>query len=332
LNTVDIPLYVDKIIDKANLNMPGRDEIEDEIYSVLKKSEGIVSEMCLSLLLSGGKRIRPLMVIYSGMCFSKLSRPMVVTAVSAELIHMASLVHDDIIDMADSRRGIGTINSMYGNHSAVLTGDFLFAKAFSILSSNKLIRSMEYLVDAIDQMCGGEINQARDIFKVGVTIEGYFKRIREKTGILISSCCKAGAAAAGVSDYFIGVMGDFGMNIGCAYQIIDDILDFIGDEKRLGKPTGMDLINGNITLPIIMLMKNKSCEHELKQIIRSKEITKNDISYIHDMLEKEGIIDETYRIAQKYIAMAKSSLNCIPDTPYRSMLLHMADRVIERDS
>jgi heptaprenyl diphosphate synthase len=191
---------------------------------------------------------------------------------------------------------------------------------------------MEYLVDAIEQMCNGEINQAMDIFRSGVTSEGYFKRIKEKTGILISSCCKAGAAAAGVSDYFIDLMGDYGMNIGSAYQIVDDILDFTGDEAKLGKPTCNDLINGNITLPVIILLSNKKYGDEIKQIIQSGNISRNDISYINEILKKQNIIDEVYMIAKEYIARAKSSLYNIPDTPYRTILFHMADRVIERES
>lgn len=331
MNIADVPMTMEKILNLAKLNMPGLEEIEDRIRSILAKADGIVKEMCMSLLMSGGKRIRPLIVIYSGMCFSELTPAMMFTAVASELIHMASLVHDDIIDSAESRRGIRTINSAYGNHFAVLAGDFLFAEAFSILSSHKLIKSMEYLVDAIREMCDGEINQAGDGFRMGVTMEDYFKRIRKKTGILISSCSKAGAAAAGASDYYIDLMDNYGTNLGNAYQIIDDILDFIGDEAKLGKPTGMDLLNGNITLPVIILMEDLKYGPLANEIIKSRNLTRQDVGKITEMLIKSGAIKKSYSIAQECIDKAKLSLSYVPDTPYKSMLIYMADKVINRN-
>lgn len=332
MKIVELPMSVDNILSYARLNMPGYDEIEERLSCILTNAEGIVKDMCLSLLSSGGKRVRPLLVVYSGLCFSEISQQVIYTAVASELIHMASLVHDDIIDLSESRRGRRTINSVYGNHSAVLAGDYLFAQAFSILSHHKLLSSMEYLVEAISQMCDGEINQAGDGFKLWISEDEYFNRIRKKTGILISSCCRAGSSSAGAPDHLVNAMGDYGMNVGYAYQIVDDILDFTGDEGKLGKPTGMDLINGNITLPVIMLLKHEEYRDKALRIIRQESMSHSDVNTITGMLKKSGAIDMAYDTAHKCIIRAKDSISRVRDSAYKSMLLYMADRAVSRDS
>jgi len=306
-------------------------DVEAEIREALRGAEGIIKDTCLSLLNSGGKRLRPLMVIYSGLCFSKLTREMIRTAAAAELIHMASLVHDDIIDKSDNRRGKATINKTYGNHAAVLAGDYIFAKAFSVLSSFKLLRGMEFLVEAIGEMCDGEVKQAADTFNASMTVEDYFSRIGKKTGVLISSCCKAGAAAANASDRDIEVMGEYGMNLGYAFQIIDDILDFTGDEEKLGKPKGMDLILGNITLPVILLMEDEKYGHYMRMRLEKGNIKDNEFDNILEVLNKTGYLKKAFSTAEKCVAKAKSSIYSVQDSPFRAVLLNMADSVIERE-
>jgi heptaprenyl diphosphate synthase len=162
-------------------------------------------------------------------------------------------------------------------------------------------------------------------------MEDYFKRIKKKTGILISSCSKAGAAAAGASDYHIGIMDNYGMNIGNAYQIIDDILDFTGDKTKLGKPTGMDLLNGNITLPVIILMEDPKYGPSAAKIIRSGNLTRHDIDNITEMLVNSGAIKKCYSIAEECIDKAKQNLSNVMESPYKSMLIYMADKVVNRD-
>lgn len=332
MDVMEVTAKNNKILDISTLNYPGISEVEEELKFVLYKSEGLIRDMCMSLLKSGGKRLRPLMVINSSLCFSDLNASIVETAVAAELIHMASLVHDDIIDVSESRRGMRTINSFFGNHAAVLTGDFLFAEAFSMLSSYKLIKSMGYLVAAIREMCDGEIKQAGDKFKTGVTISDYFNRIAKKTGILISSCCSAGAAAANASDSYIEAMNGFGMNVGYAFQIMDDILDFTGDPKKLGKPTGIDLKDGNITLPVILLLQDNYYGLWVKKIIEKQDISKCEIGYISELLNKTGAIKKSCEIARECINKAKSNISIIPSSIYKDILNEIADNVITREN
>lgn len=313
-------------------DFPGLMDVENALHSIFDQADGITRNACMALKNSGGKRIRPAMVILSGLCFSKLSENMINTGVAAELIHMASLVHDDVIDQSLSRRGRSTINAVYGNHCAVLTGDFLFARAFKILSSCKLIKSMEYLTNAISQMCDGEINQDRDSFNPDITVDDYLDRIGRKTGILISSCCTAGAAAAGADQIYIDILQGYGMDVGCAFQIIDDILDFTGDEAKLGKPTGMDIINGDITLPVIFLLEDSKNGMKMRRIIENRCINRESLKAINDMLCSSGAIDKAFDVARDLIGRAKQRVSLIPDSSYKPYLMDIADNVLMRNN
>lgn len=312
--------------------LPGIDDVERKLKNVVEDSEGIVGNMCVDLLCSGGKRLRPRLVIISGLCFSKLSSDMIDSAVAAEFIHMASLVHDDIIDKSDSRRGYKTLNSAYGNHAAVLAGDYLFAKAFSILSSRRLVKSMHYLVNAISEMCDGEINQMTDQFNSNVTIDDYFSRIAKKTAVLVSSCCCAGAASAGAPDDYIEVMNEYGMNIGYAFQIVDDILDFTGDSKITGKPSGSDIVNGNITLPVILLLNDENYGMKIRELINLKQITAESYLYIKELLIKTGAVEKAYDMAYKCVKYANTSIHPIPDSLYKEQFYSISNSILNRMS
>lgn len=307
----------------------GAEKVEERLQQILECSEGIIREECMHLLNSGGKRLRPMLVLLSGMCFSDLKYSLVDAAVAAELIHMASLVHDDIIDNSDSRRGMVTINSLFGNHAAVLAGDFMFAKSFEILSSISQVKCMKLMVEAIEEMSMGEINQAEDMFNTSVSEDRYFKRIMGKTGILLSSCCGAGAAAGGASESEIELLGKFGMNIGYAFQIVDDILDFTGDERLLGKPVGKDLMTGVITLPVIILLRNGNCE-DVKSIIQKGYIGREEFNYIRDCLMKYRVLEKTYEIARNFCKKASICLSSIPSSVCREKLMEIADKITAR--
>ena len=205
--------------------IPGIEAIEIELYNSLSGSQGTMREMCSHILNAGGKRIRPLLVLHSGLGFGTMSNHLVKAAVAAELIHMASLVHDDIIDNSSLRRSRPSINKIWGNQFAVLCGDYLFSKAFGIMSSNRLMRSMDLMVEAIQNMCEGEIVQAGERFNPLISQERYYEIIGMKTAIFLSCCCKSGAAISGATKLQVHMMGEYGLHLGYAFQIIDDILD-----------------------------------------------------------------------------------------------------------
>lgn len=304
--------------------------VEDKLQVVLSKADGLIQQTCVSLLQSGGKRIRPLLTLYSGMCLAPLNPLMIQAAVAAELIHMASLIHDDVIDESSTRRGKPTVNSLYGDHAAILTGDYLFAEAFNILSTHHLLSSMTYLVEAIQAMCEGEVNQANELFSSSISLKHYFQRITKKTGKLLAACCQSGAILAGSSSEELTQMREYGLNIGYAYQITDDILDISGDADSLGKPVGTDLINGNITLPFLYLMDNPIYGNWLKEIIKTRTVTRQGIQSIKEALVSSGCLDQAYATATKCICNAKDSLDKIPRSPYRATLVNLADSILLR--
>lgn len=304
--------------------------VEDRLDYLLNHSEGLTKNICLKLLHSGGKRLRPYLALQGGMCFAPLNAAMIDAAVASELIHMASLVHDDIIDQAQLRRGTATVNSELGNHAAVLAGDHIFAQAFSLLTEQKLFRPMSYLCEAIQAMCSGEINQAGEQFDPEISRTQYFKRIEQKTAALLMASCKSGAACAGASEEQIGVMAQYGLQIGYAFQIIDDLVDYLGTPEQTGKPVNQDLAQGHITLPLILLLEDPSCSQWLAGVIRRQKISAKDWLKVRNLLQENGHIANCLKIVRRCIEKAKGSLNPLPDTAAKKMLNDLTEQLTKQ--
>lgn len=304
--------------------------VEDKLQDSFRRADGIIKETCSRLLSSGGKRIRPLLTLQSAQCFGPLNTSTIQAAVAAELIHMASLIHDDVIDRSDFRRGIPTTNSEHGNLIAVLTGDYVFAEAFQILSSGHLLTSMSYLVEAIKSMCDGEVQQADDQFNLSIDRNNYFKRITQKTGVLLASCCQSGAATVGASQEEIQHLRDYGLNLGYAYQIIDDILDITGDSQITGKPVAADLINGYITLPVIYLLENPLYGPWAQEILQKKELKGSDVQKIIQALISSEALDEAFASALHCAQSAIRSLEPIPASTAKTFLTDLTYTVLYR--
>lgn len=303
--------------------------IENELVNIIAKSDEFVRDKLKSLFYSG-KRLRPKLVVLSGLCFSSLNKNMVYTAIAAELIHTASLVHDDIIDRSDYRRNMPTINYTSGNHVAVLAGDFLFAKAFEILSKNNLTKSMEYLVVAIQEMCSGEMLQARDLFNVNVTEDNYMDKTSRKTGALLSACCRAGAQNGGAKREMIEHFGAFGRLLGLAFQITDDLLDFTGSKITMGKPVAKDLDEGNFTLPIIYLLQDPKYKSKYEIYLKNKENIKDIKPQLLTDLRNSDALEKAYEKAKFFIYRAIEILDLVPSSIYKDTLLSLSKKVITR--
>ncbi len=299
--------------------------IERELYNALSDSEGTIQEMCSHMAGSGGKRVRPLLVLYCGLVFSQASRKLEKAAVAAELIHMATLAHDDIIDNSEMRRGRPTLNKVWGNHSGVLCGDYLFAKAFGILSENKLYKSLALMIEAIDSMCNGEIQQAGNRFNINMELEIYYGQITKKTAKFLECCCKSGAAIADADDIQTAAVGKYGLNLGLAFQIIDDILDYRGNADLMGKPKGEDLCQGIITLPLLLLLKSEKHGAMVKDILSRRIFSEKEYGILNDLLANTGSIEQSHQIALAHIDQALSCLEVLPDTPYRDILSNLAE-------
>ncbi|SES72407.1 polyprenyl synthetase family protein [Anaerobranca gottschalkii] len=310
------------------------------IEQILGKVQELLIEVCKSnsqycnylteyLLNRGGKRLRPLLVILIGK--NNNMDELVKVAAASELIHTASLVHDDIVDNSPLRRGIQTINSRWNNSVAVLVGDFLFAKAFELLCEIKQGEILSHYTKAISYMSIGELEQLKNRFNPGKTVEQYYLEIYGKTGVLIATCCKAGGILRDMSQNEVNNLTVYGTEVGYAFQIMDDILDIKGNENTLGKPIFNDLKEGNITLPLILLLQKMSNRGLVEEIIVEKRFTENNLKFIYNMLSEYNIIELCLEIAKNHIQKALMALDKIEDCNEKNKLKKIAEFILTRN-
>ncbi len=233
-------------------------------------------------------------------------------ASAVELIHMASLVHDDVIDDSDTRRGKPTVKSHWDNQIAMLTGDFIFAKALQQFTDIEYPRAHQILSKTMVELTIGEIEQIRDKFNYEQNFRSYLRRIRRKTALLISSSCQLGAVVAETSSETEKALYNYGYYMGMSYQIIDDILDFTATEKELGKPSGSDLLQGNITLPVLYAMENPQIKASIINLFANKEqMSQVELKRVVEAIAKSGAIEKARRVSNTYLKKAYHSLKKI---------------------
>ncbi|MHB1419152.1 MAG: polyprenyl synthetase family protein [Bacillota bacterium] len=310
--------------------IPFLHDVEKRLEEVAVSSGSAMHELASHLLLSGGKRLRPALVILTSSFGPADQRELVEVAVATELIHVASLIHDDIIDESNERRGRPSVNSMWGNHAAVLTGDYLFATAFNILSNCRQARIIGLVTEAIRLMCEGEIEQAGQAHNCDLTEADYIGRVSKKTGSLISACCRAGAVLCGLSEDEIQKMGEYGLRLGCSFQIIDDVMDLASSSTILGKPAGADLAKGILTLPVLYLLQDSQHGPAVKQMISRRDYTPDAFAYIQQGLQQAGALSYAYGRARELSRQAKDSLGTLPPAPVKEILNSFADTMLQR--
>lgn len=311
--------------------------IESELRSILCQGKDNVQDIISYLLKSPGKRLRPILTLLSAFCVtstsdvSKIAGDTITTAAAAEIIHMASLVHDDIVDESNFRRYKPTINSIYGNHTAVLAGDYLFTKAFEILSPPGLSGIMGIMLKSIQDMCRGEIEQAQNRYNTQVTREQYFKRIYNKTASLLSACCKCGALSAGADNLQAEYFSEFGKYLGYIFQITDDILDFTGSDRTLGKPSCSDLSNGYITLPYIVSIEQNPQIRLYIEEYYNHSLSAPSLNDLFKLIKESGCLEITDKIAGDYKNAALDSLAGIPHSSFLDILFTLPERILSRN-
>ena len=299
--------------------------LEDQIELAIGE-DPFVFEACAPLF-KGGKRLRPMLFLLCAnsktFCPNEKTMPL---AVALELIHTASLVHDDIIDTSKTRRGVETANSKYGAQIAVLTGDYLFAKAFQLVAENNYDAQVtSTLSKLVKNLCVGEIMQDRRLFTVP-TLEEYYTQINLKTAIFLSSCCRLGGIVAKTDAGEIENLAAYGTGLGLAFQITDDLLDFFGDEKVTGKPRGGDLKSGVITLPVIRALETSKKSSELREIVTGAGSVDEAIKII---LETDAVDWCTAR-AKAHIESALVNLPFTLKTSVTLALEQIASFVVDR--
>lgn len=314
------------------LRIPELQTVEEELYKTIADSDGPAKDICLYALQAGGKRIRPTLVLLASKCFSREQVPLkaIPIAVAAELIHLASLIHDDIIDGADSRHGKLSVNSRWGNKIAVLAGDTLFAKAFEILSRYGLHDVLELMVEAIKDMCSGEIEQAMDSFNPDQEEDGYYRKISKKTAKLLAVCCQSGSLISAPGREYADTLREFGLNLGYAFQITDDILDLTGEKEKLGKPVGLDLAQGTLTLPMLTLLKNPDYGTWFKRIITEQKQGAEIIMELKKVMVESGALQYAQEKALAFSQAAIALLDTIPNGESRDILSQLALKAVKR--
>lgn len=280
------------------------------------------------LLQSGGKRLRPALVLLSAKFHPADPEKVISLAASVEMLHTATLVHDDMIDNSLVRRGNPTLNATWSSGATVLAGDFLFALAASLAAETENVRVMSLFAQSLMTICSGELRQVFSSRWRLPTREEYYQRIYSKTASLFAASTEAGAVLSGAPEPEVQALREYGRTLGMAFQIVDDVLDFVGDERELGKPVGSDLRQGIATLPVLYFHKMHPTDDGLIKILNdSKE---EEIRAIVAAIRESGAVESALDEARTFAQRSRESLQVLPHNEYRQAMLDLADYVVER--
>jgi heptaprenyl diphosphate synthase len=302
--------------------------VEKELEASIQSDYPLLSEASLHLLQAGGKRIRPVFVLLGGKFGNYDIERIKHVAVALELIHMASLVHDDVIDDAELRRGKATIKAKWNNRVAMYTGDYIFARSLELMTKLENPLAHRILARTIVEVCRGEIEQISDKYRFDQNLRCYLRRIKRKTALLIAVSCQLGAIAADAPREIHERLYLFGYYVGMSFQITDDILDFIGTEGQLGKPAGSDLLQGNITLPVFFAMENEMVRSRILRI--TPETSPSEMKEIISLIKQTGAIEKSYEISDRYLEKAFAVLEQLPKNKARSTFHNIAKYIGKR--
>jgi octaprenyl-diphosphate synthase len=283
---------------------------------------------------SGGKRVRPALVLLSNYATGgNASKENVVRlATVMEMLHTATLVHDDIIDNAETRRNRASVNSRFGNQSAVLMGDWLYMTAFETSLQERSLEILDILTRLTRKMTEGELIQLTLLGRTDISEGDYFDVLTRKTAFLFSACCEIGGILGNATKEQQFALRDYGMNLGIAFQLADDVLDFTSDDEVLGKASGADLLEGKLTLPLILLRNHDgSVIKELEMIIFDGDYGRVSRSSLLAKIESHDTLEQTRQRAYNYAVKARKNLEILPDSEYRTRLEEIPSYMIERN-
>ena len=308
-------------------------KVESQIKSVSEVDSPGLAELS-SYILSGGKGIRPALTLLSGKFYHYNLELLLPMATAVELMHTATLVHDDAIDNSPVRRGRPTINEVWGEDKAILLGDYLFAKAGEFVASTGNLRVIKLFSQILQTISGGELDQSFDAFNLEQTRDHYLQRISSKTASLFSMATESGAILSQAPEESIEVLREYGYNLGIAFQIVDDVLDFIGTEEEMGKPVGSDLAQGTLTLPAMLLLEHYPEDNPVKELFNNRDMPEEDkqkkINQAIELVRNPLIEQQCYEFVSDYCARACHKLGLLPDNTSRQALKDLADLVISR--
>lgn len=309
--------------------------VEAEFQRQASSNIQVINYLGEYLRVSGGKRVRPALLLLSNLAVGgdASGKNVIRLATVMEMLHTATLVHDDIIDNADTRRNRTSVNARFGNQSAVLMGDWLYMSAFETSLKERSLEILDILTRLTRKMTEGELIQLTMLGGTDITQEAYFDILQRKTAYLFSACCEIGAILGGASRERQLALRDYGMNLGTAFQLADDVLDFTAEEEVLGKAAGADLLEGKLTLPLILLVKQEpSVKRQLEQIMHDGDYQNFPRESLFERLQAAGTIEDTRRQAYLFADKARKNLDVLPETEYRLGLEDIPGYMIERNN
>ena len=309
-------------------------QVEFEFERQARSNVQVIAYLADYLRESGGKRARPALTILSNYAVggdgSRYNSIRMATVM--EFLHTATLVHDDIIDGADTRRNRPTVNALYGNETAVLMGDWLYMSAFETSLAERSLPILDILTRVTRKMTEGELLQLTTLGRTDISEQQYLDIIQRKTAFLFSACCEVGAILGGAGEPEQKALGDYGMNLGMAFQLTDDLLDFTSTDDALGKGAGVDLLGGKVTLPLIYLIASDASARELVQTVMSEagyeSVTRRKLLAA---VERAGAIERARACGDEYAAAARAALDDLPDSEFCESLKAIPTYVLDRD-
>lgn len=308
--------------------------VEERLLQDISGDVELISEIIRYVLKSGGKRVRPALLLLSAkLCGYDGGSRHIDLAVVAEYMHAATLIHDDIIDRADKRRGLPSANSTWGSQISVLAGDFLYARSLQMLVIDGDLAVMRAFADATVRMIEGQVREVQMAGNLDLTYDEYLDIITSKTAALISVACRTGALIAGRQPEEVAALTEFGLDVGIAFQLVDDALDFVAEEDRLGKPVGNDFKEGKVTFPMLHVMRagSEADQGRIRELAAQESIGESDLAEVKAIVERYRAVPATMELVRTYLKKAKASLSIFPDSAAKRSLVLMVDFVGDRD-
>ncbi len=307
-------------------------EVDAVIQRRLASDVVLINQISHYIISAGGKRVRPMLVLLFANALGFKGAERFELAATVEFIHTATLLHDDVVDESDLRRGRETANALFGNAASVLVGDFLYSRAFQMMVSVNRMRVLEVLADATNVIAEGEVLQLMNMHDPDLSVEDYLRVIRFKTAKLFEASARLGAVLAGVAPDVEEACAGYGRSLGTAFQLVDDLLDYEGATTELGKNVGDDLREGKPTLPLLVAMERGTAAERslIRHAIEHGE--EHRLAEIVDIVRRTGAIEATRDAARHEADKAQQCLAVLPDSPFREALLEFCVRSVDRSS
>jgi len=304
--------------------------VNQEILQQVENSLSLIKQLAQYLINSGGKRFRPILVILSAKALNYSGQQHIHLAALIEFIHTATLLHDDVVDNSDLRRGQQTANEIWGNEASVLVGDFLFSRSFQMMATLEQPRIIQLLANTTNTLAMGEVKQLMHRHQATLDEETYYQIIQAKTAELFAGACASAAILSQADEHTITAMYNYGIAIGFAFQLIDDALDYQGNPQELGKHLGDDLAEGKVTLPLIRCLQRSNLKQKKLITEAIKAGGGEHLTLIQRAIASTDAITYTYAAAQQWINKAIDALSIVPDSDFRKALEYLAHYAVER--